>query len=97
MTTLPPEAKTRALADTSAIQDAELPEPPWLIRFPLHLANDLVASGLRLLRPFAPQFIPLAVFVFTVPVLVFFSFSAGWVVWRSIAVGWESSLDLQYG
>lgn len=93
MTTVSSEAKTRDLANTGE----ELSEPPWPLRLALQLFNELLTAGYRLIRPLAPQFVPLAVFVITIPVLIFFSISAGLLVWRSIAVGWESNLDLQYG
>lgn len=67
-----------------------------LLRIPFFLFN-MLASGLRLLKPLAPQLIPLTVFVLAIPVVVFFSLSAGWFVWRSIAVGWETTVYLQYG
>ncbi|PSS37586.1 hypothetical protein PHLCEN_2v602 [Hermanssonia centrifuga] len=70
---------------------------PWVVRYPLAGFTNLFALGLKLFRPVAPQLVPLAVFVLTIPILVFFSISAGWFVWRSIAVGWETSLYLQYG
>ncbi|EKM61145.1 uncharacterized protein PHACADRAFT_134396 [Phanerochaete carnosa HHB-10118-sp] len=75
----------------------ELADYPWVIRTPLKLCVDFISSGFRLVRPYAPQLIPLAVFVSAIPALLFFSFSSGWFVWRSIAVGWEIPLYLQYG
>ncbi|CAL1695534.1 unnamed protein product [Somion occarium] len=68
-----------------------------ILRFPIRLFIDLVSSTVRLVKPLAPQLIPLAVFVLAIPILIFLSLSAGWFVWRSIAVGWESPLFLQYG
>lgn len=70
---------------------------PWVVRYPLQLCTNLLLSGFRLLRPYTPQLIPLAVFLLTIPVLLFLSLSAGFFVWRSIAVGWEVPLYLQYG
>lgn len=67
-----------------------------LFRIPILLFN-MIASAFRLIRPMAPQLIPLFVFALSIPVVVFFSLSAGWFVWRSIAVGWESTVYLQYG
>ncbi|TCD62778.1 hypothetical protein EIP91_006422 [Steccherinum ochraceum] len=67
-----------------------------LLRIPMLLFN-MIASAFRLIRPFGPQLIPLVVFALSIPVVVFFSLSAGWFVWRSIAVGWESTIYLQYG
>ncbi|KAF7800046.1 hypothetical protein EIP86_011289 [Pleurotus ostreatoroseus] len=75
----------------------EVHEPPWLIRLPMRLVQGAVASGYSLFRPYAPQMVPLMAFAITIPILVFFSLSAGWLVWRSIAVSWETNLYLQYG
>ncbi len=61
------------------------------------LNQGVVASVLSLLRPYAPQMVPFMAFAVMIPALVFFSLSAGWIVWRSIAVGWETTLYLQYG
>ncbi|OCH96036.1 hypothetical protein OBBRIDRAFT_702409, partial [Obba rivulosa] len=47
--------------------------------------------------PVGPQLVPLVVFLAAIPVIVFLSFAAGWIVWRSIAVGWETEVFLQYG
>lgn len=69
----------------------------WPLRRPLALLLNILSAGLRLLRPFAPQIVPLVVFVLTIPVIVFFSLSAGWLVWRSVAVGWEVEVYFQYG
>jgi len=67
-----------------------------IFRLPI-LFLDMIFSGFRLLKPLAPQLIPLIIFVLSIPVVVFFSLSAGWFVWRSIAVGWETTVHLQYG
>lgn len=67
-----------------------------VFRIPL-LLFDMFASAIRLLKPLAPQLIPLTVFALSIPIVVFFSLSAGWFVWRSIAVGWETAVHLQYG
>lgn len=67
------------------------------LRYPLKLLFHLFSAGFRLFKPFAPQLIPLAVFLLTVPIIVFSSLSSGWFVWRSIAVGWETEVHLQYG
>nr|GAT44068.1 predicted protein [Mycena chlorophos] len=46
-----------------------------------------------LLRPILPLF----VFLSLVPGILFFSASAGWIVWRNAAVSWRVPLYLQYG
>lgn len=69
---------------------------PILI-FPLTLNIKLLSLGLRWVKPFSPQLIPLAVAFLLFPVLVFFSFSAGFYVWKNVAVGWQAPVYLQYG
>jgi len=64
---------------------------------PIQLVLAVLSRGLAVLHPFAPQLIPLVVCILLVPFVLFFSVSAGWIVWRSVAVGWESPLYLQYG
>lgn len=64
---------------------------------PIRLFLSALSIGLATFRPFAPQLIPLAVFAVLIPLVVFLSLSAGWVVWRNVAVGWEAPLYLQYG
>lgn len=72
------------------VDDAdELANYVWPLRQPLALLLNIISAGLRLPRPFAPQIVPLVVFVLTIPVMLFFSLSAGWFVWSSVAVGWE--------
>jgi hypothetical protein len=63
----------------------------------LWIGFRLVARGFAHLRPFTPQLVPLVVGLFLIPVLLFFSASAGFVVWKSSAVAWEHPLYLQYG
>ncbi|KAI0348518.1 hypothetical protein BDW22DRAFT_1424674 [Trametopsis cervina] len=67
------------------------------IRFPAQVFYDFLYSGWVSFRAYLPQLVPLVVFLVSIPVLLFFSISAGWFVWRSIAVGWETRLYLQYG
>ncbi len=57
----------------------------------------LLSKGLALIRPFAPQLIPLAVFAFLIPLVFSLSVAAGYAVWKNVAVGWEMPLYLQYG
>ena len=69
----------------------------WLIRLPLQLCLDFLNATWDSIRSFIPELIPFAVFVTSIPILLFFSLSAGWYVWRSAAVGWETNVYLQYG
>ncbi|KZV76994.1 hypothetical protein PENSPDRAFT_562388, partial [Peniophora sp. CONT] len=44
-----------------------------------------------------PPLIPLAVLAAMLPILLFMSLLTGFYVWKSGAVGWLATLDLQYG
>lgn len=68
-----------------------------LLWLPVQLVLDVIHAAWRSFRPYLPQLVPLIVFLITIPILAASSVSAGWFVWRSIAVGWEASLYLQYG
>ncbi|ETW86950.1 hypothetical protein HETIRDRAFT_240515, partial [Heterobasidion irregulare TC 32-1] len=52
---------------------------------------------IRTVRPITPQLIPLAICLLLVPFLILLSGLSGVYVWRSVAVGWEVPLYLQYG
>jgi hypothetical protein len=60
-------------------------------------ALKLVTLPLRPLRPLLPHIFPLLVCFLCIPVLMFFSGAAGWVVWRNVPVGWRADAFLQYG
>ncbi|KAI0652281.1 hypothetical protein C8Q79DRAFT_997408 [Trametes meyenii] len=64
---------------------------------PIRLFIDLSLAALRLVQPLAPQLIPLLVFSVSLPVIFFLSGSSGYWVWKSVAVGWETEIFLQYG
>ncbi|KAL1748567.1 putative adipose-regulatory protein-domain-containing protein [Schizophyllum fasciatum] len=66
-------------------------------QLPINLALSLVSSGIETLRPFSPQLIPLLICTLLIPVVAFFSLISGLLVWKSLAVGWEVPLYLQYG
>lgn len=63
------------------------------LRFLLAVAS----STLSFLRPFAPQIIPVLICVFIIPLVVLLSLSAGFLVWKNVAVAWESPIHLQFG
>lgn len=83
--------------DKKPVRDGLAYKLSWFLRLPLQLCLDLFRATWGSFRSYVPDLIPLVVFVVSIPVLLFFSFSAGWFVWRSIAVGWETDLYLQYG
>ncbi len=64
---------------------------------PMQLAIDLLWALGRLFRPLAPHLIPLAVFSAALPLIAFLSVGSGYMVWKSVAVSWETELYLQYG
>jgi hypothetical protein len=65
-----------------------------VILYPIELSLSLVSS---VLRPIAPQLIPLAVFFLLVPSLVIPAIVSGLYVWYSRAISWQSPLFFQYG
>ncbi|GLB36011.1 putative adipose-regulatory protein (Seipin) [Lyophyllum shimeji] len=64
-----------------------------LLRFLLAVASN----ALSFLRPYAPQIIPVLTCVFIIPLFVLLSSFAGFLVWKNVAVGWETPLHLQFG
>ncbi|OSD03560.1 hypothetical protein PYCCODRAFT_1434461 [Trametes coccinea BRFM310] len=64
---------------------------------PIRLGIDLLLAALRLIQPLAPQLVPLLVFSISLPVILFLSVGSGYWVWKSVAVGWETEVFLQYG
>ena len=103
---LRPTAHTHALSSLSMADplDKQLvrqTKPSFISRlahaifiYPIELSLSLIAS---VLRPIAPQLIPLAVFFLLVPLLVVPAILSGVYVWYSRAVSWQSSLFFQYG
>jgi hypothetical protein len=76
-------------------------KPPFTSRlanaiflYPIELLFSIVTF---LLRPIAPQLIPLAVFSLLVPLLVIPAIVSGVYVWYSRAVSFQSPLFFQYG
>lgn len=51
----------------------------------------------RTLRQYTPNLVSLFVFFLLIPFLGFVSLSAGLIIWRNVAVGWQVPLYLQYG
>ncbi|CCM05183.1 uncharacterized protein FIBRA_07392 [Fibroporia radiculosa] len=84
--------KQRIASDAGSITDYFFP-----LRYPIKLLGDIMAAIFRLASPYTPNLIPLAVFLLSIPIIIFLSFSAGWLVWRSVAIAWEVDLPLQFG
>ncbi|XP_006463954.1 hypothetical protein AGABI2DRAFT_75106 [Agaricus bisporus var. bisporus H97] len=68
-----------------------------LLFAPFKVLNLVAVNGVSVLRPYAPQLVPIAVCLFLVPFAISLSLYAGWSVWKSLAVGWDVPLYLQYG
>jgi hypothetical protein len=62
--------------------------------YPIELFLSVISF---VLRPIAPQLIPLGVFSLLVPFLVIPALLSGVYVWNSRAVSWQSPLFFQYG
>lgn len=85
--------------DERAIEDGDF-SPTILsniLAAPARLLVVVVSSGSSFLRPFAPQLIPVLICLFLVPLAILLSLTAGFIVWKNVAVGWESPLHLQFG
>jgi hypothetical protein len=67
------------------------------LQLPARLFFSALSAFLAFLRPTFPHILPLLVCLSLVPLLLFLSASAGWIVWRNVAVGWQTPLYLQYG
>ncbi|KAH8835883.1 hypothetical protein DL96DRAFT_1575951 [Flagelloscypha sp. PMI_526] len=68
-----------------------------VLNVPLRLGSYAISTSWRYFRPLAPQVVPIVVFFSFVPIVSFLSFSAGWLVWTMVAVGWQAPVFLQYG
>lgn len=51
----------------------------------------------RAVKPYAPQLVPLIVFIILLPAVILISFFAGFIVWNNVAVAWDVPIYLQYG
>ncbi|KAF8577892.1 hypothetical protein K439DRAFT_1363629 [Ramaria rubella] len=71
----------------------EQPAPSGITSFAL----NLFTAPLRAVGRFLPKMFPLIVCLLCIPVLMFFSGAAGWIVWRNVPVGWKMDANLQYG
>jgi len=79
---------------------SDQPSPGLVSRaiwFPFTLTLRILAPFARYVRPWVPRLIPLLVGFSIVPLLGFLSASAGFYVWKTAAVSWETPLFLQYG
>lgn len=64
---------------------------------PLRLLFAFTTNLASYLRPFASQIIPVFICMALIPLVLLLSLLSGFVVWKNIAVGWESPLHLQFG
>ncbi|KAG6862429.1 hypothetical protein C0995_011869 [Termitomyces sp. Mi166 len=63
---------------------------------PLRLLS-LTTNLASYFRPFAAQIIPALICIALIPLALLLSFFSGFVVWKNVAVNWESPLNLQFG
>ena len=68
-----------------------------ILTAPIRLSFAVLARVLSTLRPYAPQLIPVAVYSLFIPLVIFLSSSAGFVVYSSLSISWQVPLYLQYG
>jgi Putative adipose-regulatory protein (Seipin) len=68
-----------------------------VLHVPLRLLHSISSTSIATLRPYAPQIIPVLICVLFIPLVILFSVFAGFVVWRSVAVDWETLIHLQFG
>lgn len=68
-----------------------------VVHAPLHLLLSFSSNTVATLRPYAPQIIPVLICILSIPLVILLSVSAGFVVWRSVAVDWEVPIHLQFG
>lgn len=86
-------------AFTSSSPD-DRPSPGFVSRvmwLPFTLGLKILAPFARSLRPWVPQLVPIVVGLSIIPLLALLSAGAGFYVWRTAAVSWETPLFLQYG
>ncbi|KAG1908248.1 uncharacterized protein F5891DRAFT_992243 [Suillus fuscotomentosus] len=88
-----PTAKAEPEDSKSFSYEGQHEEYSWLE----NAISNTIRFIMNLFRPVAPQLIPLFVCLALIPVIILFSLFSGWYVWKNVAVGWESSLYLQYG
>jgi hypothetical protein len=97
-------SRTNLHDESSDIDDAQgVPQGPLLTltiqmgSLALKLASDMLRLAYTLLKPLIPQIVPVALLCLVTPILIFFSLSAGFVVWKTSAVSWVEPVYLQYG
>ncbi|OJT15810.1 hypothetical protein TRAPUB_3916 [Trametes pubescens] len=91
------EAETREKLRKKVVEDTGGILSYFWPLHPIRLFIDLTLAALRLVQPLAPQLVPLAVFSVSLPLILFLSVGSGYWVWKSVAVGWETEIFLQYG
>ncbi|KAJ8083830.1 hypothetical protein PM082_002596 [Marasmius tenuissimus] len=68
-----------------------------IIYAPVTLTISIISFIASKLRPFAPHFTPLIICCSLLPLLVLLSLFSGFLVWKNVAVAWDTPLYLQYG
>jgi hypothetical protein len=89
------------LPDPQGSSDARISDLSKLTRsvvyLPVRISLAILSKCLYLLRPISPQLVPLVICLLLIPLLVMVSISAGWMVYKTVAVGWQVDVYLQYG
>jgi hypothetical protein len=84
----------------TSLDASERPSPGLISRamwFPFTLSLRILVPLVQSLRAWVPHLIPLLVGFSIVPLLALLSAGAGFYVWKTAAVSWETPLFLQYG
>jgi hypothetical protein len=68
-----------------------------VLHLPFRLLLSFSSTSVATLRPYAPQIVPLLICVLFIPLVFLLSVFAGFVVWKSVAVDWETPIHLQFG
>jgi hypothetical protein len=64
---------------------------------PLRFFESLFSQTLEFMKSITNQLVTLIVCLILVPLVILLSVFAGWFVWKTVAVGWDIPVYLQYG
>lgn len=63
----------------------------------LRFSRSLFSKGLEYMKSITHQLVAFIVCLLLIPLVIFISVFAGWFVWKTVAVGWDAPVYLQYG
>ncbi|KAL5534345.1 hypothetical protein ACEPAG_807 [Sanghuangporus baumii] len=81
----------------STNRTSQAPSPPSLYDSWVKHLSAFTDSILLRLKARTPQLVPLFICIGALPILLLFSFIAGWIVWSTVPIGWRIPVYLQYG